>query len=259
MARPNKIGLDYFPVDTEFEPKLDAVCAIVESNNSSIKRSTVVGTLLLIWQKIYKNGYYLDFDEDIMISFAVRDCGLGFDDFKLILDTFINKGIFDKTLYDECKILTSKGIQKQYLNIAKRRSVEIEKRYSLLSDDLKNINVDNNSVFADNNSINVSNNATKKIKENKSKENKIKLNENLINKFDLVRQKLREKYVCTTYECWFADLELVNCDDETITLSVRDKFKANTIIENYLDDIADIVREVFQKDYEVKIEWKLGV
>ena len=74
MARPNKIGLDYFPVDTEFEPKINSICAIIESKNRELHRATVIGTLLLLWQAVYKNGYYLEFDEDILITFAVREC-----------------------------------------------------------------------------------------------------------------------------------------------------------------------------------------
>ncbi len=259
MARPNKIGLDYFPVDTEFEPKINSICAIIESKNRELHRATVIGTLLLLWQAVYKNGYYLEFDEDILITFAVRECGLGFDDFTLILETFISKGIFDKTLYEKHKILTSKGLQKQYLNIAKRRSVEIEKRYSLLNDVKKSINVNDNSVNVCNNSINVCNNATNKRKENKRKENETKLNNTLINNFELVKEKLFECYSSVTYNSWLAELEVIDCDDTTLTLAVRYKFTADTITDNYLDKITEFIEEVYGKKYEVKIDWKLGV
>lgn len=47
----------------------------------------------------------------------------------------VRRGIFDQTLFDKYGILTSRGIQKRYLEITyKRKKVEMEKAYLLLSD-----------------------------------------------------------------------------------------------------------------------------
>ena len=51
MARPTKQGLEYFPIDVQFDDKIELLISELGSDALSI--------LITIWQLIYQNdGYY---------------------------------------------------------------------------------------------------------------------------------------------------------------------------------------------------------
>lgn len=135
MARPRKQKLDYFPLDTCFDDGVESACTAIKAIDGSITRSTVIGVTILLWQRIYRNGYYLETDEEVIYNLAVHECGIKLSQFKLILSVLLNKGIFDKFLFEKKGVLTGTGVQRRYFEVAKRRNLEIsEMRYLLLSD-----------------------------------------------------------------------------------------------------------------------------
>ena len=122
MGRPTKQGIDYFPMDTEFDDDLQLLIAEVGAEG--------LGILLTVWQSIYKGrGYYIISDEKFPLKIKQK-C---FSDVKNIINTVekaVNIGIFDISMFKNYNILTSRGIQKRYFDAAKKKlKVEFNKDY----------------------------------------------------------------------------------------------------------------------------------
>lgn len=160
MARPQKEGLDYFPVD----------CVLNDRAKFIIAEFKVMGwgILTLLWSKIYGvKGYYTHWDDDVALLFA-SECGVGVGVVKEVIAACIRRGLFDRQLYDQYGILTSVGIQKRYAEATERRSSQkIDGRYLLIPIPKNWLDVNNNLVYVDNNSENVDNNPQSKVKESK--------------------------------------------------------------------------------------------
>ena len=128
MARPHKAGIDYFPLDTIFDDQVELLKLEFGSR--------AVGVLISLYQKIYANGYYTPWNEDILMLFARSAC----EDKEVILkilERSLERGIFDKDLYDAYGIITSAEVQQEYLRIcrqSKRKQVILVKEYCLVTD-----------------------------------------------------------------------------------------------------------------------------
>ncbi len=170
MSRPIKKGLDYFPLDTVMDDSINLIEA-----EFGLKGFAVV---VKLFQKIYREqGYYCEWTNDVALLFG-QNCGLGGTAVSEILSASIRRGIFDKNLYERYQILSSAGIQKRYLEACSRRKqIQIDRRYLLLSADILQDYVDHNSINVYINPENVDNNPQSKLKE--SKLNKINTFERL--------------------------------------------------------------------------------
>ena len=172
MARPMKDGVDYFPLDVNVDKKF----RFVEAKFGIVG----FGVIVKLFQLIYaENGYYCEWDEDTaLIMAAENSCQkypLSIDDVQDIISEAISRGIFDKGMYDTYGILTSKGIQRRYLEMTKRRSrVDVEQRYLLICIPEKTVNVYINGVNVNTNSKNADNNSQSKVKESKVNKRKVK-------------------------------------------------------------------------------------
>lgn len=145
MARPFKQGLDYFPLDTNNDNKFE----ILESEYGLLG----FGFITKMFQKIYANGYYLEWNQ-YSPSLLKKEFGLERDMITELIDFCVKINIFNEKLYREKNILTSKGIQKRYFTISKRRkelSEIIKKDFILIDLSKYGINVNNNPVNACNN------------------------------------------------------------------------------------------------------------
>lgn len=176
MARPKKIGLDYFPLDVDFfsDKKIKRLKACVGV------KGIVVYLFLLC--EIYRAGYWISCDEDQLLDIA-DTFGISCNLTKEILNCLISRGLFDKQLADSENILTSASIQRRYLAAKKsaRSAVTIEDRYWLLKskktdassevypDD--NYCGENDSFYGENNDKSRKNN----IKKSKVKESKVNI------------------------------------------------------------------------------------
>jgi len=119
IARPHKAGIDYFPLDTSFDDSVELLKLEFGSR--------AVGVLISLYQKIYSSGYYTLWDEDIQMLFARSACE-GKELIAKILERALERGIFDKNLYETYNIITSAGIQQEYLRIcrqSKRKQITI--------------------------------------------------------------------------------------------------------------------------------------
>lgn len=192
MARPQKIGLDYFPLDVDIDQ--DDKVAIIEAQHGILGFSVVIKLLM----KIYSEGYYYDWTEKEQILFSKR-VNVDISKVNVIINDCIKWGMFSEKLFNEHKILTSKGIQVRYFEAVKRRQkVEIAKEFLLLDsktaknytnlvivsinedeDTVEEVNVDINKQGEEVNvDINpqskVKKSKVKNIKEDKNKEDKTK-------------------------------------------------------------------------------------
>lgn len=146
MGRPRKTGLDYFPLDVDFfdDEKITAI-----SGEFGIKGEITVIRLLCA---IYRNGYYIKWDDLLKFKLAKSCPGLSAELIESIVYRLIRWGFFDKTLFDSVKVLTSKGIQRRYFEAAKRRLKADESSPPYL---LINISACINQVNVDRNPVNV--------------------------------------------------------------------------------------------------------
>ena len=111
-----KSGLDYFSFDIDFfhDQKIEFVSA-----KYGIEGEIITIKLLC---KIYRNGYYLNWGDDECLLFSKKvGENISFELVKNVIDELLKRDFFNQDLYKKFNILTSKGIQKRYLEAAKRR------------------------------------------------------------------------------------------------------------------------------------------
>lgn len=140
MARPFKQGLDYFPLDTSVDNKIE----IFESEYGLLG----FGFIIKLFQKIYSNGYYLEWNE-YSPGLLKKEIGIEKEQINEMINFCLNINLFDKNMYSNFSILTSKGIQKRYFTVSKRRKElkEIIKNdYILIDLSRHGINVCNNNT-----------------------------------------------------------------------------------------------------------------
>lgn len=115
MARPNEIGLDYFPLDVNIFDN-DKI-KLIESE-FGVKGSYIFLRLLCsIYQKY---GYYYSWNDDKKLLLA-KSSGIEGNLVGEILTGLIRRSLFDKRVFDSFGLLTSSQIQKNYLEAVKRR------------------------------------------------------------------------------------------------------------------------------------------
>jgi hypothetical protein len=168
VPRPTKTGLDYFPLDWDMDED-DKICLIVAECGE-----IAFGRLIKLTAKIYHDGgYYKKWDEETEMLFASKK-NIPLDELKKIIVCALKRDFFNEQLFKQYGILTSLGIQKRYMEVAKKRKeMYMVKEYCLLtpengiSDKINWINIAEIKID-DTESTQIKVN---KIKVNKSKEN----------------------------------------------------------------------------------------
>lgn len=167
MARPQKQGLDYWNIDVDIFNDDKLVMLVAEFGNAGI------GIFVRLMCELYRVGYcYRWGDKDI-----ARFCTKTHTDPKLardVVNNLINDHFFDVNVYINSGVLTSKAIQKRYLECCKRRqNVKIAPEHNLVNQ-AKPVNADINGVNADINGVNAAKSDDKYTKESKVKERTLK-------------------------------------------------------------------------------------
>ena len=116
MARPKKIGLDYFPLDVDFYS--DVKVRKLMRNNGGGKALAVYTVLLC---SIYESGYYMVWDSDSPFIMSEK---LGFEEgyLKEVTKYCVSVDLFDKDLFEKSHILTSRSIQSRYFAAKRLRN-----------------------------------------------------------------------------------------------------------------------------------------
>ncbi|WMI95999.1 DUF4373 domain-containing protein [Bacteroides fragilis] len=113
-------GINYFPVGVNFME--ENAMEVIEAKYG-IKGPAIVLKLLC---KIYKEGYFIRWDEEQCLIFANKaGREVQAEEVKGIIKILFIKGILDENSYQENGILTSESIQKVWLEATKRRKREL--------------------------------------------------------------------------------------------------------------------------------------
>lgn len=167
-GRQNKVGLDYFELDCHMDEKVRLIQA-----EYGVKGFAVFVKLL---QEIYGgHGYYCEWNRDRELLFASENGLSGGSLVKEIVSACIKRKLFSEHLYSKYDVLTSSGIQKQYLKAtAKRDVVELKKEFLLVDipSNRKNVVINSISVGINANSS-VRNKQSRVEKSKEEKNNKL--------------------------------------------------------------------------------------
>ena len=172
MPRPRKVGLSYFPEDTNRRNDFKIMDLLNEYGPLGY---TIYDFCL---QYIYENGYYIDVPRHQLLLMLMKDIGAKWvknkDLVGQVIDYCAKIGLFDNALLQQ-NIITSVGIQRRY-DLATVRNKVDKTKYWLLGDFQKQksgvacITVSKKPVFATETLESAT--ETPQIKENKNK-NKI--------------------------------------------------------------------------------------
>ena len=139
MSRPVKQGLDYFPMDVTTDDKFELIEAKYGIEG--------FGIIIKLFQKIYKEGCYLEWTEEKLLIFK-KNINVDINTINAVINDAIVYKIFDSDIYKKYKVLTSSGIQKRFFTACDRRkSVDLNKNFIIV--DINSINVDINWINDD--------------------------------------------------------------------------------------------------------------
>ena len=128
MARPLKQGLDYFQMDVDFFTDIKVRRIKKDCGPAS------VSILLCLLCNIYRDGYYIGWNEDV--GFVIAEM-IGVTE-GAVLETIskaVSVGFFNGDMFSRYKILTSAGIQKRYMFVVRNSKLKresIHENYQLL-------------------------------------------------------------------------------------------------------------------------------
>lgn len=246
MARPQKEGLDYFPLDVDIDQ--DDKIALIESQYG-IEGFAVIIKLMM---KIYKTSYFYEWTEREQLLFSKR-VNVDINRVNVIINDCVKWELFDETILKDYQILTSKGIQRRYLEaVGRRQKVEMFKEYLLL--DEKIINAYKNLVIVNINPVSATNMTTliPKVKESKVKESRgEERKENTPSLPPLsfptpYYSKIYEQYGEITYRTWFIDADIEDKENEIVILAKS-------------DFIQGVINEKFKEQLEILLGGKIVV
>lgn len=248
MARPLSRGIEYYPLDVDFlnDLKIKKIMKSCGPNSIAI--------IILLLGNIYGDeGYFMKWDEDV--CFLVADAvGAKEVYVKEVLKKCLQVDLFSSLLFEKYKIITSKGIQKRFFEITKRR-----KRENLIDDYLL-VNVTETGVIVAETPITVtetgvivSKSTQSKVKESKVKKSiegdinnklisrlnsllKIPVHSNFLTKINsnidvekLIEELSKSKWVCNNYNLNTANnsflVKLCNGDYRDFKRPNSNKFK----------------------------------
>ena len=154
-------GLEYFPLNCH----MDDSVRLFEADTGLLG----FAVLIKIWQSIYSGeGYFKLFDKDVCLLFAT-EIGEKADAVMNIINRAVERGLFNKELFEEHKILTSEGVQRRFFKCGERRKeIPVLKEYLLVSPD------DFSNLFVCNLDENVNISKQSKVKKSKVKKSKEK-------------------------------------------------------------------------------------
>lgn len=114
MARPRKVGLDYFPHDAAASHDTKLMAMELEHGLAGY------AFFFKILEILYAEGS-LDMRNKATYGACVKALGVGREAFDAMLDTALECGLFEQETYDKSGILTSYSIQKRIESVNSRR------------------------------------------------------------------------------------------------------------------------------------------
>ena len=109
----NYDGIPYFP----HECTLPMPMRLVQSKYGIVG----YGVMYKLYEKIFLNGYYTEWNDEICEIFAYEDCRLKSELVSGVVALCLEKGVFDRDIYARHGVLTSAEIQTKFFHAAKHR------------------------------------------------------------------------------------------------------------------------------------------
>ncbi len=135
MPRPKKDGIEYFSVDVDFfeDDKIKLLRAEFGAKGVYI--------LMYLLCQIYKNGYYISWDDDkCLLASDGAGCGCTPGFVQELVNGCFKRSFFDKGVFDMFGILTSRGIQRRFLYaVMTRPEIRVIQEYFLLGDEFEEL------------------------------------------------------------------------------------------------------------------------
>ena len=123
MARPIKLGIEYFSLDVLQDEKVEYIETLYEAEGFYL--------WIKLLQRIYSSGYFIEWSKFQLASMK-KQTGIEMDKIEEILASCLEVGLFNQELFDQYGIITSRGIQKRfYMAAQKRKEIEIIPEYVL--------------------------------------------------------------------------------------------------------------------------------
>lgn len=130
MARPIKMGLDYFPFDVDiFEDEK----VIPISSEFGAKGECIVVRVLCA---IYREGYFAECSPAFKFKIA-KQANVPHTLVDEVVTGLVKWGFFDKSVFDSFGVLTSAGIQKRWKEATRKRVPAKNLQYWVLDEDNK--------------------------------------------------------------------------------------------------------------------------
>ncbi|MBY0011471.1 Lin1244/Lin1753 domain-containing protein [Paenibacillus typhae] len=127
MARPIKEGLDYFPLDIDFDQDDKLVVPVNKFGMQGL------GIIVKLMSEIYRTGYFYPWGEREQYVFGNR-INVDVNTINEVVNECLRWGFFHDTVYQKYHVLTSKGFQKRYIEASKRRKMTTFTREYVLID-----------------------------------------------------------------------------------------------------------------------------
>jgi len=256
MARPIKKGLDYFPLDCDFDDKIYQLEAKLGGEGC--------WRLIKIWKEIYKwEGYYANWGEKQVEAFAKKH-RYRVGNIKNLVEFCLDIELFDRKRFEQYRILTSKGVQLRYLNIARiRPSLTVVKEYLLEAtyNFIKEENIKLKLTPVNSELINQSKVKEIKLKESKEKEINSSLHTPLTTETKEKKKPVKKDYSSGEYNpIWLTEKEyqkLVDrfgkedTDDKIYEFSTYSKYDKYT---NHYSTLLNWLKKDRQQEQEKKDE-----
>lgn len=158
MARPTKIGIEYFSLDVDiFEDEK----VIPVSSEFGAKGECIIIRVLCA---IYRNGYFAECSEKFKFKIA-KQANLPESLVSEVIAGLVKWDFFDKIVFDSFGVLTSRRIQKNWKEATRKRIPKNNLDYWLLG-----VNVRNAEFPAEETPLNQSESTQSKLKESKVNE-----------------------------------------------------------------------------------------
>lgn len=129
MARPQKDGVDYWPLDIDF-----LTCDEIRLIRTQFGAKGVLIAIGLINECYKSAGYFKHWDDDCCLLMAdALSCGITPDLISQVVSECIKRGLFNEDVFSGFSVLTSAGIQRRFLRMINNRDeTEIIEEYWLL-------------------------------------------------------------------------------------------------------------------------------
>lgn len=236
MARPFKQGLEYFALDVNMSDEVELIEAV----------HGLVGFAVLIklFQKIYSEGYFIEWQEKDQILFSNRVS----DDrnrVTSIVSDCIKWGIFNSDMYRQYGILTSRRIQEQYFTATyKRVKVTAIREYLIIDvDDRDHVSIIGVSDIRNGATTKVSddsNGATSRVSVVQSTQSKVKQSKEKVKDKDLIESDATKTSKVTQSKT-FIELPLNDGSCHGVTFEDLDKYKELYLAVNVEQELRAMV------------------